>query len=116
MYADFIFAVAGSIKAASDGWRAALILVVGLVLAARIVRPLRRLHQAASTMAAGDLSERTGIDRDDEVGDVGRAFDSMAERLQDTVVKLQRTLGHLVYEKILDAVRLATAEMSGDRE
>ena len=84
-------------------------LLAGLALAIRIVRPLRRLRHTASAMAAGELGERTGIDRHDEIGDLGRAFDSMAERLQDTVVKLQRTLGHLVDSEQRKTAMLAVA-------
>jgi methyl-accepting chemotaxis protein len=56
--------------------------IVGIAsrqLARRIARPLRRATELA---ASGDLSTRLAIDTRDEIGDLARAFDRMAERLE----------------------------------
>jgi len=56
--------------------------LLGLLLAGRMVRPLTRLEQAASGVARGDLTQRSGLaDRHDEFGQLGRTFDSMAGEL-----------------------------------
>jgi signal transduction histidine kinase len=56
--------------------------LLGLLGAARLVRPLTRLEEAASDVARGDLSRRSGLaDRHDEFGQLGRTFDSMAGEL-----------------------------------
>lgn len=66
----------------------ALILGVGLggVVAMAVAKPLTEhlaaVSSAASRVAAGDLSARTGVDRNDELGDVARSFDQMAARLE----------------------------------
>jgi signal transduction histidine kinase len=51
------------------------------LLSAPIARDASRLSSAAQSVAAGDLSARTGIVRGDELGDAAREFDRMAARL-----------------------------------
>jgi len=67
-------------------WLGAFAVAIGLaaaiVVTARSTRPLERVVAAAARLADGDLSARTGVSGPDEVGAVGRAFDTMAERLQ----------------------------------
>jgi signal transduction histidine kinase len=52
-----------------------------VLLARSISRPLGTLSQAATRLGAGDLDARAGLVRTDELGEVGRAFDSMADRV-----------------------------------
>lgn len=65
----------------------ALLLGVGLggVLAVAVASPLTadlgRLATAARAVGEGNLAVRSGIDRNDELGDAARAFDRMAARL-----------------------------------
>jgi diguanylate cyclase (GGDEF)-like protein/PAS domain S-box-containing protein len=54
-----------------------------------ITRPLHQLRTTAMAMAEGDLARRAAIRRDDEIGDMGNAFDAMAERLASTVRRLE---------------------------
>ena len=57
--------------------------VIGFLFAGRLVAPLGRLRDAAADVAAGDLERRSDVaDRRDEIGDLGRSFDSMAESLE----------------------------------
>jgi two-component system sensor histidine kinase BaeS len=57
--------------------------LLGLFGAGRLVRPLTKLEAAASGVARGDLTERSGLaDRHDEFGQLGRTFDSMAGELE----------------------------------
>ncbi|MBL8917603.1 MAG: response regulator [Myxococcaceae bacterium] len=46
-----------------------------------IVRRTRPVLEAAKTFARGDLSARSGVTTDDEIGTMARFFDSMAEQL-----------------------------------
>ncbi len=57
----------------------------------RLALPLRRLSDAAQAFGAGDTTARANIHREDEVGDVGRAFDDMADRTA-TLLHSQRQL------------------------
>jgi two-component system, OmpR family, sensor kinase len=73
---------------------AGVLLVVGLAtlwFSRRLVRPLGTLAAAAQRFGAGDTSARASLHRDDELGDLGRAFDDMADRTA-TLISSQRQL------------------------
>ncbi len=57
----------------------AVLLVLGL--SRRILAPVEALTAAARRMAAGDLSQRVTITSKDEIGDLARAFNGMADGL-----------------------------------
>jgi signal transduction histidine kinase len=62
---------------------AGLILAFGL--AQSLSRPLARLAAAATRLGGGDLTTRVGeVGAADEIAEVGRAFDGMADRLERT--------------------------------
>ena len=75
----------------------AVVLVAGLVcfwLARSITAPLRRLGAATSQFAKGHLSVRVGpelVRRGDELAELARGFDRMADEI-DTLVTSQRRL------------------------
>ncbi len=48
----------------------------------RLVRPIRALSQGAEAVARGDLERRIPVERQDEVGDLAVAFNSMADSLR----------------------------------
>ena len=57
--------------------------VFGFLVAGRLVSPLGRLRDAVADVATGDLERRSDVaDRSDEIGDLGRSFDAMAESLE----------------------------------
>lgn len=66
-----------------------LVTIAGLVFtvllaayaASRTAQPVRRLTDAATRISEGDLSVRTAVDREDEVGRLSAAFDHMTEVL-----------------------------------
>jgi PAS domain S-box-containing protein len=67
-----------------------LFLVGGLVVSlsvpiftARLTRPLQVLSQAASEIAEGHLDVEVHVAGDDEVGQLGRSFEQMRQRLQE---------------------------------
>jgi signal transduction histidine kinase len=57
----------------------AVLLILGL--SRRILAPVEALTAAVQRMEAGDLSQRVGITSSDEIGDLARAFNSMADGL-----------------------------------
>ncbi len=64
---------------------AAMVLVVSLlslVIAGVIVRPLRRLRDAARRIAAGEVGIQVDAGSSDELADVGAAFNDMSRSLQ----------------------------------
>jgi HAMP domain-containing protein len=63
--------------------------LVGYLLARRLVRRIERLGCAAEAFADGDLSRRVGEASDDELGRLARRFNSMADRLGETLTELE---------------------------
>ncbi len=63
---------------------AAVLLTAGL--SRRILKPVETLTAAARQMEKGDLSQRVEVESDDEIGELARAFNAMADgltRLED---------------------------------
>lgn len=60
-----------------------LVISIGFVIARRIIRPLDRLVQTSVAVAGGDLKQRTGIRRKDEIGSLATSFDVMTQRLAE---------------------------------
>ena len=75
--------------------------LVSYLLARSISTPVRRLQAAAHTLSAGDLGARAGTEvttRRDELGALGREFDSMADRLGSLLDARQRLLRDISHE------------------
>jgi two-component system, OmpR family, sensor histidine kinase BaeS len=64
--------------------------LLGLLVSAWLLRPLRELTDASDRMAHGDLGVRADVDRADEVGRLAVSFNAMAERVEETVTSLRR--------------------------
>jgi len=62
-------------------------LAVSLWLLTSLTRPLSRLRDTALIMAEGDLSQRVSGMPQDEIGEVGQAFNVMAERIEAMVAE-----------------------------
>jgi signal transduction histidine kinase len=72
---------------------AVLMLVLALltwVLQRLVVAPLHRLSDASSALSSGDLSVRVSVAGDDEVGQLARTFNAMAQSLQDSIAEIRR--------------------------
>jgi len=75
--------------------------LVSYLLARSISTPVRRLQAAAHTLSAGDMDARAGSEvttRRDELGALGREFDSMADRLGSLIAARQRLLRDISHE------------------
>jgi signal transduction histidine kinase len=68
---------------------AALIVLFGLLLARGIARPVRRVAAGATRLAGGDLSLRLEEGGPGEVGELTRAFNTMAEALDQGRAELE---------------------------
>jgi len=69
----------------------AVIIAFGVWFVSRsIVQPLRKLEEAAKTIAGGKLFDRAEVDVDNEVGSLAASFNSMAERLEGEIKSLER--------------------------
>ncbi|MGH8867449.1 MAG: putative bifunctional diguanylate cyclase/phosphodiesterase [Actinomycetes bacterium] len=81
---------------ALGGLAVGLVLAVGLAWRLRrsITRPLHELETAASTFGADDFTHRVGVRGDDELARVGRAFNSMAAKLEKSRSELEHHALH----------------------
>ncbi len=91
---------------------AALAVLVALVIAERTARPVRYLTDTVERLSAGDLSARLIPMTRDEVGTLTRAFNQMADRLQETVATLREEHGRLagILEHMADGVLITDGE------
>ncbi|GAA3199962.1 ATP-binding protein [Dactylosporangium siamense] len=65
----------------------------GLLSTGRLIRRIRRLSQGTAAMAGGDLRARVPVSGGDEVGGLERAFNSMAESLDEAVAEQRVAAG-----------------------
>jgi signal transduction histidine kinase len=93
-----------------------LVLGVGAFLTARwIARPLTRLSRMATSLGQGDLRARSELTRNDEVGEVARAFDEMAERIQRLLQNEKELLANVAHELRTPLARIRVAlEIAGE--
>ncbi|XYI01048.1 sensor histidine kinase [Sorangium sp. So ce1128] len=75
-----------------------LLMVVAVIFARHLVRPLQRIASAATRFGQGELTARAGIQRSDEIGEVGRAFDDMADRVTRLMTAQQELLANVSHE------------------
>jgi two-component system sensor histidine kinase PfeS len=95
---------------------AGLAILLGVLLYRLLIGPLAILRRQANALSAGDLSARVGAKmagRRDELGDLARAFDHMAGRLESTVAFQRQLLRDLSHELRTPLSRLNVA---GERE
>ncbi len=87
-------------------------LMFSALLAWYLTRPVRHLRQAFSALAEGRLDTRVGSrmgGRRDEIADLGRDFDAMAERLQQLVDAQRRLLHDVSHELRSPLARMQAA-------
>lgn len=98
----------------------ALAVLLGVLLYRALIAPLGALHRQALALSTGNLAARVGDSvtrRRDELGELGRAFDHMAGRLEHTVAYQRQLLRDLSHELRTPLSRLRVAgECAGDLE
>ncbi|HUM68921.1 MAG TPA: HAMP domain-containing protein, partial [Chloroflexota bacterium] len=82
------------------------VILIGFWVARRIVRPLNRLVDVTTAVTEGDLNQRTGIRRKDEIGTLATTFDAMTERLDERTQQLVAQKSELaaILQSIADGV------------
>mgnify|MGYP001815429876 CR=1 FL=1 len=84
------------------GWAVALGVVLAALLAAWLARSLTRrldpLRSASVAMAGGDMTARVAVQDGDEVSDVERAFNEMADGVQDARRREQEFLASVSHD------------------
>ena len=75
-----------------------LALVAAAAISRRILRPVEELTAAARRMERGDLGARVEIRSEDEIGQLGRAFNAMAEARGQAEDLRRRMVGDIAHE------------------
>ncbi|HEV7554884.1 MAG TPA: HAMP domain-containing sensor histidine kinase [Kofleriaceae bacterium] len=91
---------------------AIMLLLIGfasLWFSRRLARPLEQLAVAARKFGAGDMTARAQLERDDELGDVGRAFDDMAERTASVMMAQRQLMADVSHELRTPLARIRVA-------
>lgn len=78
-------------------------IVISNILANSITKPIRRLVLASIKLEKGDLSHRVEFMPKDEIGELGKAFNSMAESIKERDEQLKE----YVKQEIMKSERLA---------
>jgi methyl-accepting chemotaxis protein len=71
-----------------------MLIITGMAIIAFIIsrtfsKPLIKLKNAANTIASGNFEVRTKITTSDEIGELSQAFDSMAQKLQESIIEIK---------------------------
>jgi signal transduction histidine kinase len=74
-----------------------------------VINPIRRIANTIAAFGQGDLSLRVKTNRPDEIGQLGRSFNEMAERLERLIVSERRLLGDISHELRSPLARLKFA-------
>lgn len=61
-----------------------LVLIIGLYFVKSIISPIRKMVNSARKLAKGDFSEHIDFKRDDELGELCKAFNYMADELANS--------------------------------
>jgi two-component system, OmpR family, sensor kinase len=91
---------------------AMILVLVGLAsiwFSRRLARPLDQLANAARQFGAGDTTARANLMLADEVGDVGRAFDEMADRTARLLRSQRQLMGDVSHELRTPLARIRVA-------
>jgi len=91
---------------------AIMLLLIGaasLWFSRRLARPLDQLATAARKFGEGDLSARATLERADELGEVGCAFDDMADRTAGVLMAQRQLMADVSHELRTPLARIRVA-------
>ncbi|MGQ9631522.1 MAG: sensor histidine kinase [bacterium] len=75
-----------------------------------ITNPIKELHRSALRIADGDLTHRTNIKTKDEIGDLGDAFNQMAEKIERMIKGNRELTANISHELRSPLTRIRIAE------
>jgi two-component system sensor histidine kinase CpxA len=90
-------------------WIALLIALMSWVFARHLVKPVLELRQTVREFGSGKLTRRARFRRRDEIGDLARDFDAMADRLETSLTVERRLLQDISHELRTPLSRLSLA-------
>ena len=75
-------------------------IAVGYLFGRSFINPILRLQRGTQDIAAGQLDARVNIRRDDELGDLGKAFNTMADRLVTLQEEVKRQERQAIFGRV----------------
>lgn len=72
--------------------------IIGYILASRLIIPIRRLTQVSSLMAMGELQQRVPVTSQDELGQLSTAFNKMSADLFENDQKRKRFTADITHD------------------
>ena len=90
-------------------WILAVVVLLCYLFAYHLTTPLRQLEQAVDRFGRGDLTARVDSTRRDELGQLARSFNGMAERIQTLLSAERRLLLDISHELRSPLARLCVA-------
>jgi two-component system sensor histidine kinase CpxA len=88
----------------------AVIALLVLPISRLISRPVNQLRDSALRLAEGELSHRANVKSKDEIGELGRAFNHMADRLERMIQGGKELTAHVSHELRTPLARIRIAE------
>lgn len=67
-----------------------MVFILGYMLANNLARPILKLRNLSQAVAEGDLDQRINLQREDEIGELADAFDTMTVKLKDRTEEAAR--------------------------
>lgn len=105
---------------------ASLIFAVGIFISTYLSRklsdPINRAAFTADMIAQGDFSHKMSVESYDELGVLGRSFNGMIDKINDTQIKLQKAYVDVELQviaktaELLDTNRVLEAEMAARQQ
>ena len=87
-----------------------VIILVGAALNTRwLTRPLERLSRAVHSLGRGNFDARAPVDRNDELGEVAKVFNEMAQRVQQLLLAEKELLANVAHELRTPLARIRVA-------
>jgi signal transduction histidine kinase len=74
----------------------AAVIIIGYLLSQSIARPILKLRTVSQEVAAGNLNQTVGIQRNDEIGELAVAFDQMTLQLRERTEEAARLYAETV--------------------
>ncbi len=90
-------------------WVLALAVLLCYGLAYHLTSPVRKMQRAVDRFGRGDFSARAGSRRGDELGELARTFDQMADRIETLLTAERRLLLDISHELRSPLARLSVA-------
>lgn len=88
--------------------------IMAFAIANLFLKPIRYLSKRAEQMADGNLTVRVNIDSKDEIGDLGRSFDKMADKMQKGICQISEAFKQIKFSA--DNLKTITEQITSNIE